>query len=126
MEKFFLLLEIMHRLPTALPPVRQILLEILRPWLYNLELVDPNMTPLNTLEHLPSSSSAKDLGGGGSGGSMQDVIKPPLKGRGWGSPEATNMVLNNFLYATLTVSVIRITFSHTYSNIYQLNYWWNS
>ena len=86
------LLEIMHRLPTALPSVRQNLLQFIIPWLYNMELVDyslPMSSPLDSLR------SIKDP--------RQEFLKPPLKGSGWGSPEATNMILNNLFYTTLMV-----------------------
>lgn len=35
-----------------------------------------------------------------------EVLKPPLKGEGWGSPEATKMVLNNLFYMTVKVCMI--------------------
>lgn len=82
--------EIMHRLVMAQPSVRQNLLQYLTPWLHNMELVDPNIVPNNLMENLTIS---KDL--------TQELPKKPLKGRGWGSHEATNMILNNLFYITL-------------------------
>ena len=33
-----------------------------------------------------------------------EAFMPPLKGEGWGSTQATEMVLNNLFYITVTVS----------------------
>ena len=84
--------EITQRFVTAKPVVRQILLVYLLPWLYNLELVDPYLPPSNPF----NLAQIKPL--------EAEFPKPPLKGEGWGSPEATNMVLNNLLYITSRVS----------------------
>jgi len=83
--------EIMHRLPQATFAVRQSLLDFVLPWLYNMELVEPSMlsTATNT-DSLTVDTSTQ-----------QPVL---LRGHGWGSPEATDMILNNLLYTTLTVS----------------------
>jgi len=67
-------------------------MQYLLPWLYNLELMDPNLPASNYQE-----PSIKDP--------STEFMKPPLKGKGWGSPEASNMVLNNLVYATLIVSM---------------------
>ncbi|XP_044014462.1 protein furry isoform X2 [Aphidius gifuensis] len=83
--------EITHRFQTARREVRQLLLQYLLPWLHNMELVDPNVPP-------PSNSSSyyqyytSDVGRGGS------------KKEGWGSAEATEMVLNNLFYITTKFS----------------------
>lgn len=37
--------EITHRFQTARPEVRQLLLQYILPWLHNMELVDPNLSP---------------------------------------------------------------------------------
>ncbi len=85
--------EITHRFQTATPATRQVLLQYLLPWLHNMELVDPNLSVesgLDTLEMPPKQSA-------------EYYMKPPLKGQGWGSPQATEMVLNNLLYITAKV-----------------------
>ena len=87
--------EITHRFQTATPAIRQVLLQYLLPWLHNMELVDPNVNMESTnnqdfLEMPPKHYS--------------DYMKPPLKGEGWGSPQATEMVLNNLLYMTAKVT----------------------
>lgn len=86
--------EITHRFQTARPPVRQNLLQYLLPWLYNMELVDPHMPPSNPLSHFITR--------------MQEFYpnescKPPFRKDGWGSAEATEMVLNNLFYITAKV-----------------------
>ena len=82
--------EIMHRLPQATFAVRQSLLDYMLPWLYNMELVESSLP--GTVER----AGGKEL--------TCDVEPALLKGRGWGSPEATDMILNNLLYTTVTVS----------------------
>ena len=87
------IVEIMHRLAQASFAVRESLLDYVLPWLYNMELVEPSL--LSTTTNMDSLTS-KDL--------TSDTQSVLLKGRGWGSPEATDMILNNLLYITLTVS----------------------
>ena len=85
----------MHRLPQATFAVRQCLLDYILPWLYNMELVEPSLLSTATNTDSLSPDNSKDL---------MDIQPALLKGRGWGSPEATDMILNNLLYTTLTVS----------------------
>ena len=90
--------EIMHRLPQATFAVRQCLLAYVLPWLYNMELVEPSVLSTATNTDSLSVHNSKHLPG------SSDTQPALLKGRGWGSPEATDMILNNLLYTTLTVS----------------------
>lgn len=71
------------------------MLTYLLPWLHNIELVDSRLL-------LPGSSPS----------TPEDEIKAKegeiavtygLKGNGWGSPEATSLVLNNLMYMTAKV-----------------------
>ncbi|XP_042316523.1 protein furry homolog isoform X1 [Sceloporus undulatus] len=84
--------EVSQRFPTTHPNGRQIMLTYLLPWLHNIELVDSRLL-------LPSSSPStpedeiKDKDG-------EIVMSCELKGSGWGSPEATSLVLNNLMYMT--------------------------
>lgn len=75
--------EITNRFQTARPSARQNLLQCLLPWLYNMELVDPHLLArFGTMEHFdhdPGNTERKE---------------------GWGSAEATEMVLNNLFYIT--------------------------
>ncbi|XP_072390599.1 protein furry isoform X1 [Diabrotica undecimpunctata] len=75
--------EITYRFQTARPEVRQLLLQYLLPWLHNMELVDPNIPTINT--HMYQFYSAE--------------IATERK-EGWGSAEATEMVLTNIFYIT--------------------------
>ena len=92
----FNLSEITHRFQTAKPAIRQTLLKYLLPWLHNMELVDPSLpqsSPLsNFLVRLHDNYT--------------ETFKPPLKGEGWGSQEATKMVLNNLFYITVKVGFV--------------------
>ncbi|XP_044733095.1 protein furry isoform X3 [Chrysoperla carnea] len=83
--------EITHRFQTARPEVRQLLLQYILPWLHNMELVDPNVPPANPLSYFQQYYS-NDL-----------VGRTPVDNNrrdGWGSVEATEMVLNNLFYIT--------------------------
>ncbi len=68
------------------------------PWLHNVELVDPSLEPADgalTLS-LPTKTAEGNA-----------VRRRALKGEGWGSAEASQLVLNNLLYLTVTVSPSR-------------------
>ncbi|XP_076272167.1 microtubule binding protein furry isoform X2 [Rhynchophorus ferrugineus] len=75
--------EITYRFQTARPEVRQLLLQYLLPWLHNMELVDPNIPPTNVHMY---QFYANEMG--------------TERKEGWGSAEATEMVLNNIFYIT--------------------------
>uniref|UniRef100_A0A7N6ACI3 Furry homolog a (Drosophila) n=1 Tax=Anabas testudineus TaxID=64144 RepID=A0A7N6ACI3_ANATE len=84
--------EVSQRFPTTHPNGRQIMLTYLLPWLGNIELVDsglllPVFTPCpsdyDACSPMASTDSAHQL-----------------KGTGWGSLQATSMVLNNLMYMT--------------------------
>ncbi|KAM6933331.1 protein furry homolog [Xenentodon cancila] len=84
--------EISQRFPTTHSNGRQIMLTYLLPWLGNIELVDngllfPALTPSSTSYESSSQLTT-------SGSSHQ------LKGAGWGSLQATSMVLNNLMFMT--------------------------
>ncbi|KAM3615784.1 uncharacterized protein V6R79_007759 [Siganus canaliculatus] len=84
--------EVSQRFPTTHPNGRQIMLTYLLPWLGNIELVDsglllPAFTPCTSdyeaSIRTPSTGSSHHL-----------------KGSGWGSLQATSMVLNNLMFMT--------------------------
>ena len=89
--------EITHRFQTALPSVRQLLLQYLLPWLQNMELVDPNLPPYSPLTSLGNMKDA-----------FPEYLTPPLKGEGWGSAQATEMLLNNLFYITTKVGQLTV------------------
>lgn len=86
--------EICHRLQTARPAVIKCLLYYLLPWLYNMELVDPNlgMENQNSNNGNGNADETGKLGGGNNGGR-----------EGWGTSEATEMITNNLFYITVKV-----------------------
>lgn len=91
----FTILEVSQRFPTTHPNGRQIMLTYLLPWLHNIELVDnrlllPGSSPTTPEDEL------KDKDG-------EIAATNGLKGNGWGSPEATSLVLNNLMYMTAKV-----------------------
>ena len=61
-----------------------------------MELVDPSLPQSN-----PLSTFLIRLHD-----NYTETFKPPLKGEGWGSQEATKMVLNNLFYITVKVSIV--------------------
>ncbi|KAI1241934.1 hypothetical protein IHE44_0005442 [Lamprotornis superbus] len=84
--------KVSQRFPTTHPNGRQIMLTYLLPWLHNIELVDnrlllPGSSPTTPEDEL------KDKDG-------EIAVTSGLKGNGWGSPEATSLVLNNLMYMT--------------------------
>uniref|UniRef100_A0A3Q2E335 Furry homolog a (Drosophila) n=1 Tax=Cyprinodon variegatus TaxID=28743 RepID=A0A3Q2E335_CYPVA len=84
--------EVSQRFPTTHSNGRQIMLTYLLPWLGNIELVDnglllPVLTPT-----IPIYESSCELA------STDSSL--PLKGTGWGSLQATSMVLNNLMFMT--------------------------
>ncbi|XP_065816833.1 protein furry homolog isoform X1 [Labrus bergylta] len=84
--------EVSQRFPTTHPNARQTMLTYLLPWLSNIELVDsglllPVFTPCATDYDAASRTT-------GTASSHQ------LKGSGWGSLQATSMVLNNLMFMT--------------------------
>lgn len=87
------------------------MLTYLLPWLYNIELVDSRLL-------LPGSSPSspddevKDREG-------EVTTSHGLKGNGWGSPEATLLVLNNLMYMTAKVNSARTTLSSEQATFYQ-------
>uniref|UniRef100_A0A8D3BRA8 FRY microtubule binding protein n=1 Tax=Scophthalmus maximus TaxID=52904 RepID=A0A8D3BRA8_SCOMX len=84
--------EVSQRFPTTHPNGRQIMLTYLLPWLSNIELVDSGLLlPIFT----PCTSDYEASGRITSTGSSHQ-----LKGTGWGSLQATSMVLNNLMFMT--------------------------
>ncbi|XP_063231705.1 protein furry [Bacillus rossius redtenbacheri] len=82
--------EVTCRLQTARPELRQLLLQYLLPWLHNMELVDPSVPPANPLSYFQYYATEVSRSGG--------------RREGWGSAEATEMVLNNLFFITAKFS----------------------
>ncbi|EMP25082.1 Protein furry like protein-like protein [Chelonia mydas] len=75
------------------------MLHYLLPWMNNIELVD--LKPLPTIRHQDEDEedSLKDR-------EMMVNSRRWLRGEGWGSPQATAMVLNNLMYMTAQVKKV--------------------
>lgn len=106
--------EISWRMKSARSDVRQSLLRYLQPWLHNMELVEPAIPGPNIITILKSlnwdvsienikqsvsSTSSCSLCGRKYWEDGERLVR-----RGWGSTEATEMVLNNLMYLTAKVS----------------------
>ncbi|KAG8452837.1 hypothetical protein GDO86_004577 [Hymenochirus boettgeri] len=84
--------EVSQRFPTTHPNGRQIMLTYLLPWLHNIELVDSRLLLPDSSPSTPEEE-ANDR-------DKETTVVSGLKGNGWGSPEATSLVLNNLMYMT--------------------------
>uniref|UniRef100_A0A8C4IDV1 Furry homolog b (Drosophila) n=1 Tax=Dicentrarchus labrax TaxID=13489 RepID=A0A8C4IDV1_DICLA len=90
--------EVSQRFPTTHTNGRQIMLSYLLPWLSNIELVDTGLLP-------PASSPCtpeEEPHGQGQGMGLS----PSLRGNGWGSLQATSLVLNNLMFMTAKVGTL--------------------
>lgn len=95
--------EVSQRFPTTHPNGRQIMLSYLLPWLSNIELVDTGLLPPASSPCTPEEEPR------GQGQAMG--LSRSLKGNGWGSLQATSLVLNNLMFMTAKVGITR-HFSH--------------
>ncbi|XP_043929165.1 protein furry homolog isoform X3 [Protopterus annectens] len=84
--------EVSQRFPSTHPNGRQIMLSYLLPWLRNIELTDNGL--------LPPSSSPSTPEEEGEENKEESKQIDGLKGSGWGSPQATSLVLNNLMFMT--------------------------
>ncbi|CAL8281113.1 unnamed protein product, partial [Arctogadus glacialis] len=84
--------EVSQRFPTTHPNGRQTMLSYLLPWLSNMELLDTGLLPPASGPCTPDEEQrtrAHVLG-----------LSPCLRGNGWGSLQATSLVLNNLMFMT--------------------------
>ncbi|KAM6961396.1 protein furry homolog [Aplochiton taeniatus] len=84
--------EVSQRFPTTHPNGRQVMLTYLLPWLHNIELVDSGLLP-----PVSSVCTPEDEVAGRTNSVGQSY---PLRGTGWGSLQATSLVLNNLMFMT--------------------------
>ncbi|XP_008307519.1 protein furry homolog isoform X2 [Cynoglossus semilaevis] len=85
--------EVSQRFPTTHPNGRQIMLTFLLPWLSNIELVDAGLLlPVFTPYVLSDQEASSQMS------SLEATHQ--LKGNGWGSLQATTLVLNNLMFMT--------------------------
>ncbi|KAK2520928.1 Fryl isoform B [Columba livia] len=85
--------EVSQRIQTAHPAGRQVMLHYLLPWMNNIELVDLKPLPTIRRQDEDEEDSLKDR-------EVMVNSRRWLRGEGWGSPQATAMVLNNLMYMT--------------------------
>lgn len=89
--------EVSQRFPTTHPNGRQIMLTFLLPWLSNIELVDAGLLlPVFTPYVLSDQEASSQMS------SLEATHQ--LKGNGWGSLQATTLVLNNLMFMTAKVN----------------------
>uniref|UniRef100_G3X1K9 FRY like transcription coactivator n=1 Tax=Sarcophilus harrisii TaxID=9305 RepID=G3X1K9_SARHA len=91
--------EISQRIQTAHPAGRQIMLHYLLPWMNNIELVDLKPLPTVRRHDEDEDEALKDR-------ELMVNSRRWLRGEGWGSPQATAMVLNNLMYMTAKVKKV--------------------
>lgn len=72
------------------------MLHYLLPWMNNIELVDFKPLPSGRRQDGEEEDSLKDR-------ELMVTSRRWLRGEGWGSPQATAMVLNNLMYMTAKV-----------------------
>lgn len=72
------------------------MLHYLLPWMNNIELVDFKPLPSARRQDEDEDDSLKDR-------ELMVTSRRWLRGEGWGSPQATAMVLNNLMYMTAKV-----------------------
>ncbi|XP_049323212.1 protein furry homolog isoform X2 [Astyanax mexicanus] len=85
--------EVSQRFPTSHPNGRQVMLTYLLPWLRNIELVDGGLLPATSSpSHLLENRKGRS--------SSMNSSTSHLPGSGWGSPQATALILNNLMYMT--------------------------
>uniref|UniRef100_A0A8C2EGD4 Furry homolog b (Drosophila) n=1 Tax=Cyprinus carpio TaxID=7962 RepID=A0A8C2EGD4_CYPCA len=85
-------LDVSQRFSTTHPNGRQIMLTYLLPWLNNIELVDTGLLPPTSSPCTPEEEAREQADNLG--------ITHRLKGNGWGSLQATSLVLNNLMFMT--------------------------
>lgn len=84
--------EISYRMQRARPARQVSLLQYLLPWMWNVELVDGSVDMGNRTGTISLNAKMAE---------SQALARRPLKGEGWGSRQASEMVLNNLLHLTV-------------------------
>ncbi|EAW93065.1 hCG1755809, isoform CRA_c, partial [Homo sapiens] len=102
--------EISQRIQTAHPAGRQVMLHYLLPWMNNIELVDLKPLPTARRHDEDEDDSLKDR-------ELMVTSRRWLRGEGWGSPQATAMVLNNLMYMTAKAVMTEVSFVHIASSM---------
>ena len=98
--------EVCQRIDTAVPSIRHNMFSYLSPWLLNIELVNPQIPTTGTFLPPTPKCVADTLSynsGGGVSAGADGRSQTGLQGYGWGSCQASEMVLNNMMYLTVRV-----------------------
>ena len=97
------------------------LLYYLLPWLYNMELVDPNVNSEGAAAAAAAAGGEANAGSAGEAdGSKAQQQQQPQQHHsaglatghhreGWGTSEATEMITNNLFYITVKVRLCHVT-----------------
>ncbi|ETE70255.1 Protein furry-like-like protein, partial [Ophiophagus hannah] len=91
--------EVSQRIQTAHPSGRQVMLHYLLPWMNNIELMDVKPLPTIRRQDEDDEDLLKDR-------ELMVNSRRWLRGEGWGSPQATALVLNNLMYMTAKVKKV--------------------
>jgi hypothetical protein len=86
--------EMSLRMETCRPARRAALQRCLLPWLHNIQLVDTSLPPPDDQRSITLSLAAAQV-------EQAAVNRRCLKGDGWGSAHASELVLNNLMYMTV-------------------------
>ena len=83
----------------------------LLPWLYNVELVYPNLSVVDGGGHMGSAEDAGTVTAApaqakGASAQAQGLGAAAASREGWGTAEATEMITNNLFYITVKVRVL--------------------
>ena len=98
--------EVCLRIDTAVPSIRHNMFSYLSPWLLNIELVNPQIPTAGTFLPPTPKCVADTLSynsGGAESSGADRRSRTGLQGYGWGSCQASEMVLNNMMYLTVRV-----------------------
>ena len=98
--------EVCQRIDTAVPSIRHNMFSYLSPWLLNIELVNPQIPTTGTFLPPTPKCVADTLSynsGGAESSGADRRSRTGLQGYGWGSCQASEMVLNNMMYLTVRV-----------------------
>ena len=97
-----MLVEMIQRFEETSPEGKRNILQIMKPWLRNIELVEESTKVQLPQAHVSSDTNISSV-------EPAKTTNPVLSGSGWGSLEGTYLVLHNLLYLTAKVCACIIT-----------------
>ena len=84
------------------PDGRKSILQIMKPWLRNIELIEESTKVQLPQAHVSDNSLLSVI--------HEKTSNPVLSGCGWGSLEGTYLVLHNLLYLTAKVTILIVNY----------------